>query len=52
LGTDQLDRGAFAYTPGINIYKYTQPFLLYGNLLYSLFTDAAVAGVKNITEIR
>lgn len=46
LGTDQLGRGAFAFTPGINFYKYVHPFLLYGNLWYSMFTDAAVAGVK------
>ena len=46
LGTDQLGQGAFAFTPGINIYKYVKPFLLYGNLWYSMFTDATVAGVK------
>jgi hypothetical protein len=45
LGTDQLGQGAFAFTPGINFYKYVHPFLLYGNLWYSMFTDATVAGV-------
>jgi hypothetical protein len=46
LGTDQLGRGAYAFTPGLNFFKYARPFLLYGNLWYSMFTDATVAGVR------
>jgi hypothetical protein len=46
LGTDQLGRGVYAFTPGLNFFKYAKPFLLYGNLWYSMFTDANVAGVR------
>jgi hypothetical protein len=43
LGTDQLGRGAYTFTPGINLYKYLAPLLLYGNLWYAMSTDATVA---------
>jgi hypothetical protein len=45
-GTDQLGRGAYTFTPGINVYKYLAPVLLYGNLWYSMSTDATVAGQR------
>lgn len=46
LGTDQLGRGAYGFTPGLNFYKHVPPFLLYGNLWYSLFTAATVNRVR------
>jgi hypothetical protein len=46
LGTDQLGQGAYMFTPGLNFFKKAQPFLLYGNLWYSMSTDATVAGVS------
>ncbi|HZE21393.1 MAG TPA: transporter, partial [Desulfobaccales bacterium] len=42
LGTDLLGRGAFTFTPGLNFYKYLAPFLLYGNLWYTMATAATV----------
>ena len=47
LGTDQLGRGAYGFTPGLNFFKYAKPLLLYGNLWYSMFTDATVDGIRN-----
>jgi hypothetical protein len=44
LGTDQLGRGAYAFTPGLNFYKYVPPVLLYANLWYTMYTAATVAG--------
>jgi hypothetical protein len=44
LGTDQLGQGAFSFTPGLNLFKYAPPFLLYANVLYTLSTGATVAG--------
>jgi hypothetical protein len=46
LGTDQLGWGAYGFTPGLNFFKNAAPFLLYGNLWYSMFTDATIAGVR------
>ena len=46
LGTDQLGLGAYGFTPGLNFFKNARPFLLYGNLWYSMFTDATVAGAR------
>jgi hypothetical protein len=44
LGTDQLGRGAYTFTPGLNFYKYVTPVLLYANLWYTMSTAATVAG--------
>ena len=38
LGTDQLGGGAFAFTTGLNVSKYVKPFILYGNLWYTMQT--------------
>jgi hypothetical protein len=46
LETDQLGQGAYSFTPGLNFFKNAPPFLLYGNLWYTMFTDATVAGVR------
>ncbi len=32
LGTDAIGTGAFTFTTGVNLYKWLQPFLVYGNL--------------------
>jgi hypothetical protein len=47
LGTDQLGRGAYAFTPGLNFFKYAPPVLLYANLWYTMYTGATVAGNRN-----
>jgi hypothetical protein len=47
LGTDQLGRGSYALTPGLNFYKYVPPVLLYANLWYTMYTGATVAGSRN-----
>lgn len=44
LGQDQLGFGAYTFTLGFDLYKYVKPFLLYGNIWYSMSTDATVAG--------
>jgi hypothetical protein len=46
LGTDQLGQGAYTFTPGLNLFKYLPPVLLYGNLWYSMSTAATVNGVR------
>ena len=42
LGIDQTGSGAYAFTWGLDIFKYIPPVLLYGNLFYTNFTDATV----------
>ena len=42
LNTDVLGGGAYVFTPGFNVSKYIKPFIVYGNLWYSMqtsFTD-------------
>jgi hypothetical protein len=46
LGTDQLGRGAYNFTPGLNFYKYVPPVLLYANLWYTMSTAATVTGSR------
>jgi hypothetical protein len=46
LGTDLLGRGAYEFTPGLNFFKYAKPFLLYGNLWYTMYTAATVNGER------
>ncbi len=44
LNTDILGGGAYVFTPGFNVSKYIKPFIVYGNLWYSMptsFTDDA-----------
>jgi hypothetical protein len=44
LNTDVLGGGAYVFTPGFNVSKYIKPFIVYGNLWYSMptsFTDDA-----------
>lgn len=44
LGTDAAGCGSYVFTTGINVSKYIKPFILYGNLWYSMptsFTDDA-----------
>ena len=38
LGTDQIGGGAYAFTTGLNVSKYVKPFVLYGNLWYTMQT--------------
>jgi hypothetical protein len=38
LGTDEIGGGAFAFTSGLNLSKYVKPFILYGNLWYTMQT--------------
>jgi hypothetical protein len=40
LGTQDLGRGAYGFTMGVNVSKWQRPFILYGNLWYSVFTSA------------
>jgi hypothetical protein len=47
LGTDQLGRGAYAFTLGLNFFKHEPPVLLYANLWYTMYTGATVAGNRN-----
>jgi hypothetical protein len=46
LGTDLLGQGSFSFTPGLNLFKYVPPVLLYGNLWYTMYTRANVAGAR------
>ena len=46
LGTDQLGRGSFTFTPGLNFFKYVPPVLLYANLWYTIYTGATVVGER------
>jgi hypothetical protein len=46
LGLDQTGSGAYAWTYGIDIFKYLPPCLLYGNVFYTNFGDATVNGVR------
>jgi hypothetical protein len=39
LGTDAIGGGAYVFTTGFNASKYVKPFILYGNLYYSVQTD-------------
>jgi hypothetical protein len=39
LGTDAIGGGAYVLTPGFNVSKYMKPFIVYGNLYYSMQTD-------------
>jgi hypothetical protein len=39
LGTDAIGGGAYAFTAGLNASKYLKPFMLYGNLWYSVQTE-------------
>ncbi len=44
LGVDVTGGGAYVFTAGLNLQKYLKPFILYGNLWYSMqtaFTDDA-----------
>ncbi len=38
LGADEIGGGAFAFTSGLNVSKYVKPFVLYGNLWYTMQT--------------
>ncbi|AEB08959.1 transporter [Desulfobacca acetoxidans] len=39
LGTDEIGGGAYVFTTGLNLSKYMRPFIVYGNLWYSVQTD-------------
>jgi hypothetical protein len=41
LGTDQIGGGAYAFTTGLNVSKYVKPFVLYGNLWYTMQTASS-----------
>jgi hypothetical protein len=45
LGTDAIGGGAYAFTTGFNVSKYLKPFILYGNLWYTMQTDNTTVGV-------
>jgi hypothetical protein len=45
-GTDQLGSGAFTFTPGINLFKYAPPVLLYANFWYTMYTGAPAAAKR------
>jgi hypothetical protein len=38
LETDEIGGGAFAFTTGLNLSKYIKPFIVYGNLWYTMQT--------------
>ncbi len=38
LGTDEIGGGTYAFTTGLNVSKYVKPFVLYGNLWYTMQT--------------
>ena len=44
LETDQLGGGAFAFTTGLNVSKYVKPFIIYGNLWYTMQTKVTSQG--------
>jgi hypothetical protein len=52
LGTDRLGRGPYGFTPGLNFFKYAKPFLLYGNLWYSMLSVATVDKTRNYSPDR
>jgi hypothetical protein len=39
LGTDAIGGGAYVFTAGLNASKYLKPFIVYGNLWYSVQTE-------------
>jgi hypothetical protein len=39
LNTDVLGGGAYVFTPGFNVSKYISPFIIYGNVWYSMQTS-------------
>ncbi|MDO9070953.1 MAG: transporter, partial [Deltaproteobacteria bacterium] len=45
LGTDAIGGGTYAFTTGFNVSKYLKPFILYGNLWYTMQTDHTTVGV-------
>jgi hypothetical protein len=45
LGTDAIGGGTYAFTTGFNVSKYLKPFILYGNLWYTMQTDNTTVGV-------
>ena len=46
LNTDVLGGGAYVFTPGFNVSKYIKPFIVYGNLWYSIQTSYTDDGGK------
>jgi hypothetical protein len=46
LNTDVLGGGAYVFTPGFNVSKYIKPFIVYGNLWYSMHTSYTDDGGK------
>jgi hypothetical protein len=46
LNTDVLGGGAYLFTPGFNVSKYIKPFIVYGNLWYSMQTSYTDDGGK------
>jgi Putative MetA-pathway of phenol degradation len=45
LGTDAIGGGTYAFTSGFNVSKYLKPFIVYGNLWYTMQTDGTILGV-------
>jgi hypothetical protein len=45
LGIDAIGGGSYAFTTGFNVSKYLRPFILYGNLWYTMQTDNTTVGV-------
>lgn len=39
LGIDAIGGGAYVFTTGLNVSKYIRPFIVYGNVWYSMATD-------------
>jgi hypothetical protein len=39
LGTDAIGGGTYGFTTGFNVSKYLKPFIVYGNLWYTMQTD-------------
>jgi hypothetical protein len=48
LGTDALGAGTYAFTTGINVSKYLKPFIVYGNLWYTMQTDYSADDVDEL----
>jgi hypothetical protein len=52
LGTDALGRGAYVFTTGVNLSKWVNPFIFYGNLYYSLPTSSTSTNPFTGAEVK
>ena len=47
FNSDVIGGGAYVFTPGVNISKYLEPFIVYGNFWYSMQTSFTDNGGKH-----